>query len=124
MIRRILSTILLLALTIAIVMLAVANRHPVKVSIDPFSTETPAFTAMVPLFLIVLASLIAGAIIGGSAAWLRQRKWRRAARRNEAELRSLRAEADALRDRLATPEPAAPRPPSRAALLYHQPPAA
>jgi hypothetical protein len=79
---------------------------------------------MVPLFLIVLASLIAGAIIGGSAAWLRQRKWRRTARRNEAELRGLRAEAEGLRDRLTAPEPAAARPPSRAALVYHQPPAA
>jgi uncharacterized integral membrane protein len=123
MVRRLLTTILLIALTIVIVMLAVANRHLVKISLDPFSTETPAFTAMVPLFLIVLISVTAGAIIGGSAAWLRQRKWRRAARRNEAELRGLRAEAEGLRDRLSTPEPTSVPSDSRA-VAYHRLPAA
>ena len=123
MIRRLFTTIFLIALTIIIVMLAVANRHPVKVSIDPFSTESPAFTTMVPLFLIVLVSLIAGAIIGGSAAWLRQRKWRRAARHNTSELRGLRAEAEGLRERLATPEPTSVPSDSRA-VAYHRLPAA
>src|SRR5262249_60066165 len=110
MIRRIFSTILLLALTIAIVMLAVANRHPVKVSIDPFSTETPAFTAMVPLFLIVLASLIAGAIIGGSAAGPRPRQGRRMARPHQGEMRNPRPRAQGLRDPPPAPEPAGPPP--------------
>jgi uncharacterized integral membrane protein len=119
MIRRLFTTIFLIALIIIIAMLAVANRHPVKVSLDPFSTETPAFTTMVPLFLIVLISLTAGAIIGGSAAWLRQRKWRRAARRSEAELRGLRAEAEGLRDRLSTAEPAVVPSDSRA-VAYHR----
>jgi uncharacterized integral membrane protein len=124
MIRKSLTTILLLALTILIAMLAVANRHPVKLSIDPFSSETPAFATTAPLFLIVLVSLIAGAVVGGSAAWLRQRKWRRAARRNEAELRKLRAEADALRQRVGAGEVADGLPAARAPLAYQRSPAA
>jgi uncharacterized integral membrane protein len=112
----------LLALTILIVMLAVANRHPVTISIDPLSSETPAFAMTAPLFLIVLSSLIAGAVVGGSAAWLRQRKSRRAARRNEAELRKLRAEADALRQRVVAGEIGDEA--ARPSLAYHRPPAA
>jgi len=123
MIRRLFSTIFLIALIVIIAMLAVANRHPVKISLDPFSTETPAFTTMVPLFLIVLISLTAGAVIGGSAAWLRQRKWRRAARRKETELRGLRAGAEGLRDRLSTPEPTS-MPSDTRAVAYHRSPAA
>jgi uncharacterized integral membrane protein len=97
MIRKIVSVLVLLPLAILIVMLAVANRHSVMVSIDPFSTDAPAFSRMVPLFLVILLALIGGALIGGAAAWLRQAKWRRAARRHEAELRQLRAELHALR---------------------------
>jgi uncharacterized integral membrane protein len=122
MIRKFLTTILLLALTVVIVMLAVANRHPVTISIDPLSSETPAFSMTAPLFLVVLSSLIAGAVIGGSAAWLRQRKWRRAARRNDAELRKLRTEADALRQRLSSGESGDEA--ARSAIAYHRPPAA
>jgi uncharacterized integral membrane protein len=122
MIRKFLTTVVLLALTVAIVMLAVANRHPVKISLDPLSSETPAFAMTAPLFLVVLSSLIAGAVVGGSAAWLRQRKWRRAARRNDAELRQLRNEADALRQRLATSEIGDEA--ARSALAYHRVPAA
>ena len=41
--------------------------------------------------------LILGVIIGGIAAWLRQTKWRRTARRLEREVASLRAEVETLK---------------------------
>ena len=50
-----------------------------------------------PLFVVLIAVLILGVIIGGVAAWLRQTKWRRTARRLEREVASLRAENDALK---------------------------
>lgn len=118
MIRKILAAIVLVPLGLVIVGLAVANREIVTVSFDPFNAAAPAFALKAPLFLIVLILVIAGVIIGGVAAWLKQGKWRRATRRLEAELRDARAETEALRRRLDTREaqpsasPLALRPPA------------
>lgn len=120
MIRKILAAVILVPLGLVIVGLAVANREIVTVSFDPFNAASPAFALKAPLFLLVLMLLIAGVIIGGVAAWLRQSKWRRAARRLDVELRDARAEAETLRRRLAAAEvrPAAAPP------LVLRPPAA
>ena len=44
--------------------------------------------------MVIFAVLILGVLIGGIAAWLRQGKWRRAARRLDAEVRALHDEMD------------------------------
>ena len=49
------------------------------------------------LFVVILAALIVGVLIGGIASWLRQTKWRRAARRLEREVANLRAEVEMLK---------------------------
>ncbi len=49
-----------------------------------------------PLFALVIVLLIIGVLIGGSASWLRQGKWRGAARRFERELHVLRGKLAAL----------------------------
>ena len=119
MIRKIVSAVILVPLGLLIVALAVANRDVVTVSFDPFNTIDPAMVVRAPLFVLVFVLVIAGVIIGGVAAWLRQTKWRRAARRLEADLRAARQDADRLRRQLATREPApAPHP------LSLRPPAA
>lgn len=56
--------------------IAVANRAPVTFSLDPFDPETPALGLEVPLFLIVLASVFAGILIGGMGAWAQARRKR------------------------------------------------
>ena len=48
--------------------------------------------------------LILGVLIGGIAAWIRQGKWRRAARRLDGEVRALHQEMDAVRRRFGTAE--------------------
>jgi hypothetical protein len=64
-------------------------------------------------------------LVGGVAAWLRQSKWRRAARLAEAEARELRAELDRLRRRSApSPLPAEPMPSGYSPQLTIPPPAA
>jgi uncharacterized integral membrane protein len=99
MLRRILVLFILVPLALVIIALAVANRDPVTVSFDPFSATNPAFAVALPLYLLGFIVLIAGVIIGGAAAWLKQRKWRRAARVQETEAHALRAELDAFRRR-------------------------
>ena len=118
MIRKIVLALILIPLAILIVALAVANREIVSVSFDPFSRAEPAFLLRAPLFVLVFVLVIAGVIIGGVASWLRQSKWRRAARTQEAELRSARSEIDRLRREIAARE-AASAPP-----LSLRPPAA
>jgi uncharacterized integral membrane protein len=101
MIRKILAAIVLVPLAIVIVGLAVANREIVSISFDPFNSVNPAFALKAPLFVLVLLLVIVGVFIGGVAAWMRQGKWRRVARRLDGEVRAARAEVDTMRAELA-----------------------
>jgi uncharacterized integral membrane protein len=95
--RKIVAAVILIPLAVVIVAFAVANRQIVTVSLDPFSSEHPASTLTLPLFALIIVLLIAGVVIGGVAAWLRQAKWRRVARRLEREVEELRREVASLR---------------------------
>jgi len=97
MIRKTVVALMLVPLALLIVVFAVANRQPVTVSFDPFGAGDPALAATLPLYILIFILVILGVIVGGLAAWLRQHKWRRAARRAAAESRKLRAEFEAAR---------------------------
>ena len=86
-----LKALLLFPLAILVVLLAVANRGPVTLSLDPFSREAPEIAVTVPLFAVIFAAVMLGVFIGGMAAWLAQSKHRRAERRYKREARRLRA---------------------------------
>jgi len=124
MIRKIVTALILLPIMLAIVLFAVGNRGPVTVAFDPFAAEPAMFTFAMPLFLLLLLVLIAGVILGGVSAWMRQSRWRRRARRLSADLKVARAEAETLRRQLETAA-AAPQPQgSIAAIAYRHPHAA
>ena len=97
MLRRIVAALILVPLAIIIIAFAVANRQIVTVSLDPFSSDRPAAAVTLPLFGLIIGLLILGVVIGGMAAWLRQSKWRRTARRLEHELGDLRGEVESLK---------------------------
>jgi uncharacterized integral membrane protein len=107
-IRKVILAAILIPIAVVVVALAVANRAVVTLSLDPFNPADPAFALRSPLFVLAFILLIAGVLIGGIAAWLKQRRWRRAARRLEAELREARTESERLRRQL---DDAAPRHP-------------
>jgi hypothetical protein len=94
MIRKIVTVLILVPLTVVIVMFAVANRQIITVSFDPFDSVQPAFAPKMPLFLLIFVLVGVGVVIGGIAAWLKQHKWRARARRAEADLRALREQLD------------------------------
>jgi uncharacterized integral membrane protein len=106
MIQKIVRALILIPLAIVLVALAVANRQIVTVSFDPFDRVDPAVSVAVPLYILILALVIAGVILGGVAAWMRQGQWRSRARRAESQARDLRAENDQLKRR-DTPIPGA-----------------
>jgi uncharacterized integral membrane protein len=95
--RKIVAAVILIPLAIVIVAFAVANRQIVTVSLDPFSSEHPATSLNLPLFVLVIGLLIAGVVIGGAASWLRHGHLRRTARRFERDIRELRSELASLR---------------------------
>jgi len=90
--RRFLAWLVLTPLALVAIVLAVANRRPVTLSIDPFSPDAPAYAVDLPLFLVILGALIVGVLIGGSAVWFGKLRWKLAAHRAEREAANLRAE--------------------------------
>jgi uncharacterized integral membrane protein len=94
---RFLKALILLPVAILVVLLAVANRSPVTLSLDPFSQEAPEFSTQLPLFAVIFAAVMLGVVIGGVAAWLAQGKNRRSRRRLRREANTLRHETERLR---------------------------
>lgn len=86
--RKFFSALVIVPLAIVFVVFAVANRHLVTVSFNPFNSSDPAVGATLPLFVVIILSAILGVIAGGVATWFRQGHWRRAARQREADLRA------------------------------------
>ncbi len=90
--RKFFTAVVLIPLGLIFVVFAVANRHLVTVSFDPFNSTDPSIAITLPLFVVIIAVAIVGVVAGGSATWFRQRHWRRAARRHEADARQARAQ--------------------------------
>ncbi len=110
---RFLKALLLLPVAILVVLLAVANRAPVQLSLDPFSQEAPEFATQVPLFAVIFASVMLGVVIGGMATWLAQGKHRRARRQYRREAQHLKLETERMRAQSAAPSGAPALPAAR-----------
>ena len=111
--RKFFTALVVIPLGVLFIVFAVANRHLVTVSFDPFNTVNPSVAVTMPLFVAIIVVAILGVVAGGSATWFRQRHWRRASRQHEAEARRARAETADLRavavvSRGGTPQLAAP----------------
>jgi uncharacterized integral membrane protein len=100
--RKIVTILVLVPLAIALIVFAVANREIVTVSLDPFDPAQPALSVRMPLFILIFVFLIAGVLLGGFAAWLRQGRHRRASRALRSDLTGLRREIGILNARLET----------------------
>ena len=109
--KRLLWLIVGAPVGIAVVVLAVSNRQPVTLALDPFAPESPALSVTLPLFVLLFAALFCGIVLGGIGAWLKQSRWRREARERRYEAARLRNEADRLKARNeAAAGPALPAP--------------
>ena len=95
--RKFFTALVVIPLGIFFVIFAVANRHLVTVSFDPFNSVTPTVAVTLPLFVVIIAVAMLGVIAGGMATWFRQGRFRRAARQSEAEARQMRTELADLR---------------------------
>ena len=102
--KRILTWLLALPIGVVVVALAVANRRPVTLSLDPFKPDDPAWSITLPLFLLPLAALILGVVLGGIVTWWRQGVHRKAARTVRREAVRLEAERSRLAAEVAARE--------------------
>lgn len=97
--RRILQILILAPVLIVIIALAIANRTPVTLSLDPFTPSEPAVAIEnIPLFVLLFVAVLIGILLGGIGSWFSQGKWRRRARDSRYEAAKLKQEADRLKE--------------------------
>ena len=96
MLKRLLVVPIVLVSAAALITIAVSNRHPVKIVLDPISeVPLPGLVWEAPFFVFLLGTLILGVILGGMRTWLGQSHWRRSARHRAQD--AMRWEAEAAR---------------------------
>ena len=96
MFRRILSLLIGFPIGILLIAIAVSNRQPVDLILDPFRPETPALSIELPFYIYLLAALVVGVVLGGVATWMGQSRWRQTARTQGRRAARWQAEADRL----------------------------
>jgi uncharacterized integral membrane protein len=100
--RKFFTALIVIPLALIFIVFAVANRHFVTVSFDPFNSANPSVSVSLPLFVLIIAIAISGVVAGGLATWFGQRRWRRAARQHEADARIARVQLAELRSQAAS----------------------
>ena len=103
MIARVSGALGAFSAAIVLVTLAVANRHEVRLVLDPFNRQAPVVFTELPFYIYLFAMLIAGVLLGSAATWIGQGKWRRLVRMRTHESLRWKGEAERLmRERDAT----------------------
>ena len=97
MLKKLMTIVVTIPVAVILIILSVANRASVPVTLDPFNPGNPGLTWSVPLFVMVLGALIIGVFLGGMVTWWRQGKYRKTAKVERNRAQEIRAEADALK---------------------------
>lgn len=104
---RLLKYLALALLTVALVVVASANRDVVTLSLlPPDIAALFGFNAQLglPVFLVLLAGIVIGLLVGFVWEWLREHKHRRLASTKTREVSKLERELAALKDQTSLPE--------------------
>ncbi len=96
MLKRILWLLTAFPAAALLITLAVANRHSVRLVLDPFRPDQPAVSIVLPFYAYLFGMLLIGVLLGGTATWFSQGRWRRVARQRAGEAKRWQAEADRL----------------------------
>jgi uncharacterized integral membrane protein len=95
-INRVLRLLIGFPIAVILIALALANRHTVRLVLDPFRPEAPVLSVDLPFYIFLLGALIVGVLLGGLATWLSQGPWRHRARMRAHEAARWQAEAERL----------------------------
>lgn len=112
--KKLLNLIFFIPLAVVLILLSVANRHPVSFILDPLNPEQPYWSFELPFFVYLFIALMIGMIMGAIATWLGQGKYRRLARENRKEVAKLQQEVD---QHKLNPDGSVPRNSTDAAIL-------
>lgn len=96
MLRRIVWLLIAFPAGLLLVTLAVVNRHEVRLVLDPFRPEAPVVSLAMPFYAYLFVALLIGVLVGGTAMWLSQARWRKHARQQGRATTRWHAEADRL----------------------------
>ena len=99
MIMRFVKLIIFVPIAIVLIVLSVANRHPVTVALNPFRPEDNVIALTLPMFILLLVLMI-GVVLGSMVTWFSQGRHRKRAREEAHEARKWRDEADRQRGRI------------------------
>jgi len=88
--------VFIIIVALALALFAVSNRESVSLALWPLP-----FVVDLPLYLLVLATLVFGFIFGEFASWIAARHWRREVRRRGRRIASLERELSATQAQLA-----------------------
>ena len=108
--RKLILVLVIVPLGAVLIALAVVNRKPTDLILDPFGGAKSGLSIEAPFFLFLLAAFALGLVVGGLASWLNQGKWRRTAREEAREARDWRRQADRLERELESHHPAGAHP--------------
>ena len=64
--RKFFNAVVVIILGAAFIVFAVANRHWVTVSFDPFNSSDPSVSVRLPLFIVMIAMAMIGVVAGSS----------------------------------------------------------
>jgi Lipopolysaccharide assembly protein A domain len=92
--RRILRWVVGLPIAIVVIAFVVANRQWTRLSLDPFSSTSPAFSIEMPLWVLFIFGVFIGILVGWTACWIAQGKHRKLARDRGREIVQLQSEAE------------------------------
>ena len=102
---RTIKLVFLTLLLIAIVILALANREPVTLNLLPQVAEwILPLSIQLPLFAVILISILTGLLIGYILEWLREHKHRRLAAQKQREANRLEREVQTLKKKTMSEE--------------------
>lgn len=103
---KIVFRLIVVVIAIVLAVFAVSNRSAVELGLWPL----PGALSL-PLYLLVLAALLVGFVVGQLTAWIAGRHWRREAREANRRIAALEGELDDARAEARVTHEAAPQSP-------------
>ncbi|MDH4414171.1 MAG: LapA family protein [Rhizobium sp.] len=94
MIRKVVSLVVFLPLGVLLIVLAVANRAPVSLALNPFNPADQALSLSAPFFVFLILAVMLGVLLGALVTWFSQGKHRKKARNQSRMAQQWQAEAD------------------------------